>query len=217
LNEHDDYQAEMRDPVQRLLAEGGYASDERLTRCAAPVRSQAMAHDPAISDPSGTRHVRASPTAANDRDAEIGLQDDGRMGRVHIGTADQGLTLRPDVEFVGRPPDVVDAELRLSGLSASVRVVHHYATGFTDLADFFDRLADDWRGWAGVRHWESLEGDLRLEAEHVHRHVRLRVIVRRPLADWGNEGWSATGDLTVDPGEQLAHIAKDVRSLSEGS
>jgi hypothetical protein len=95
--------------------------------------------------------------------------------------------------------------------------VHNYTTGFTDLADFFDGLADDWRGWTGVRHWESVEGDLKLEAEHIHGHVRLRVIVRRPVADWGNDGWSATGDLRVDPGEQLTQIAKNVRSLSEGS
>jgi hypothetical protein len=35
------------------------------------------------------------------------------------------------------------ADLRLDGLAASVTVVHHYATGFRDLADFFEKQAQD--------------------------------------------------------------------------
>jgi hypothetical protein len=64
--------------------------------------------------------------------------------------------------------DVGGAGRVQDGLSASGRVVHNYATGFEDLADFFQKQADDWRGWAGTRRWESLEGDLEVEARHLY-------------------------------------------------
>jgi hypothetical protein len=72
------------------------------------------------------------------------------------------------------------------------------------LVDFFTDLERDRRGWDGVRIWESLEGDLRIEARHEYGHVRLRVTLRHSIAEWGSAGWSATADLTVDPGEQLS-------------
>lgn len=59
--------------------------------------------------------------------------------------------------------------------------------------------------------------DLRIEAHHRYGHVQLRVTLRRALVDWGNDGWIATGDLTIEPGEQLTQIAEDVRCLSDGS
>lgn len=139
------------------------------------------------------------------------------MPRVRIGGEHVCLLLTPDVDYVSRPPEVVVAELELQGLVASVRVIHNYSTGFLDLADFFRGLAADWRGWTGVRRWESIEGDLRIEARHKYGHVQLRVTLRRAQAGWGNEGWSATGDLTIEPGEQLTQIAEDVRRLSDGS
>ena len=84
------------------------------------------------------------------------------------------------------------------------------------LADFFQKQADDWRGWAETRRWESLEGDLGVEARHLYGHVQLGVTMRRVRSDWDNHGWTATGDLTIEPGEQLTQIAKGVRSLAAG-
>jgi len=139
------------------------------------------------------------------------------MPRVRIGEEGVCLLLTPDVDLVSRPPEVVVAELELPGLVASVRVVTNYATGFSDLVDFFGGLAADWRGWTGVRRWESIEGDLRIDALHKYGHVQLRVTLRRSRADWGNDGWSATGDLTIEPGEQLTQIAEDVKRLSDGA
>jgi hypothetical protein len=53
------------------------------------------------------------------------------------------------------PPEYVAAELHADGLSATSEVIRHYANGFQDLVDFFRELASDWRGWTGVREWES--------------------------------------------------------------
>ncbi|HEY0691534.1 MAG TPA: DUF6228 family protein [Kribbella sp.] len=137
------------------------------------------------------------------------------MAMVRVGSDPNYLLLTAD-DSAGGAPQFLVAELHLDGLSASGRVVHNYATGFEDLADFFQRQADDWRGWAGTRRWESLEGDLEVEARHLYGLVQLRVTMRRVRSDWGNHGWTATGDLTIEPGEQLTQIAKGVRSLAAG-
>jgi hypothetical protein len=137
------------------------------------------------------------------------------MPDVKIGTDDRHLLLTR-LDPRDAPLASIAAELRLEGLAASVIVVHHYASGFQDLADFFQRHAQDWRGWEGTRDWSSLEGDLRIEARHEYGHVQLRVVLRRARADRGNHGWVATGDLTIDPGEQLTRAAADVTTFVAG-
>ena len=96
------------------------------------------------------------------------------MPEVRIGTQDEFLRLAPEPE-VGAPDRVV-ATLQLHGVTATRSV--ESLTGFPDLADFFRAMADDWRGWPEVRTWESLEGDLRMEARHQYGHVRLTVTVK---------------------------------------
>ncbi|WP_245192004.1 DUF6228 family protein [Amycolatopsis azurea] len=78
------------------------------------------------------------------------------MTQTRIGSNHDFLQLTVDAAESG-PPLYLLAELQLHGLSASVQVVHSYVTGFADLAEFFQQHVDDWRGWDGVRTWESLE------------------------------------------------------------
>ncbi|MFI7117380.1 DUF6228 family protein [Amycolatopsis sp. NPDC049868] len=138
------------------------------------------------------------------------------MIQARIGSDHDFLRLTADAAE-GGPPRFLLAELQLHGLSASVRVVQHYASGFADLAEFFQRHVDDWRGWDGVRTWESLECDLKIDASHQHGHVQLRVTIQRFQPDWGNEGWTATGDLTIEPGEQLSQVAQEIKALATGT
>ncbi|HSV38314.1 MAG TPA: DUF6228 family protein [Nocardioidaceae bacterium] len=137
------------------------------------------------------------------------------MRDVRIGTDHHHLQLTP-LDPVDAPPQSLIADLRLDGLVATVTVVHGYSSGFQDLADFFEQHERDWRGWEGTREWNSLEGDLRIEARHEYGHVQLRVTLRRSLADWGDDGWVAAGDLTIDPGEQLTRVAADLKSFAAG-
>jgi hypothetical protein len=65
-------------------------------------------------------------------------------------------------------PEYVTATIRLDGLEATAHVVSNFANGFQGLADFFAALEADWRGWSGSRRWESLEGELSIEARHQH-------------------------------------------------
>lgn len=109
------------------------------------------------------------------------------------------------------------ANLVDDGLSATKRVYAHYASGWCDLAAFFAGLATDWRGWSGTREWVSLESDLKIEARHEYGHVQLHVTVSQDRADWGNHGWQASADLTLEPGEQLSRVASELRDLVESS
>lgn len=136
------------------------------------------------------------------------------MPEVSIGTRVEGLLLTPEPS-VGAPNSVL-ATLRLDGLEAKRRVANNYATGFQDLADFFAGLADDWRGWTGARRWESLEGDLTINARHQRSHVVLKIELRCDRFDWDNDGWRVVGDVTIDPGEQLSRVVRDLALFARG-
>ena len=103
----------------------------------------------------------------------------------------------------------VVVRLRVPGLDASLRVPAHYATGFEDLVAFVNGLASDCRGWQGERAYESLEHDLRVTAIH-DGHIRLVVQLRETSVP---DGWSATGVVPLDPGEEMTRAAQDVAAL----
>ena len=103
----------------------------------------------------------------------------------------------------------VAVRLRVPGLDASLRVSAHYATGFDELVAFVNGLASDWRGWQGERTCESLEHDLRLTATH-DGHIQLVVQLRETSVP---DGWSATGAVQLDPGEEMTRAAQDVAAL----
>ena len=133
------------------------------------------------------------------------------MTTVALGSGPAQLLLTPVVEHGSAVPHSLTAQLRLDSLLATQTVEQHYASGFADLASFFESLANDWRGWAGPRRWESLEGELELVAIH-DGHVRLNVTLR---AAHPND-WRATGTVTIDPGEPLSAVARDVRGMTSG-
>jgi hypothetical protein len=130
------------------------------------------------------------------------------MSVVRIGTADECLllALEPAVGALQR----LIATFRLDGLSASIVVANHPDSGFRNLVEFFQRLADDWRGWPDIRSWKSEERNLQIDARHVG-HVQLTITARRYTASW-----RASGELRIQAGEQLAQIARDVAELAIG-
>jgi hypothetical protein len=138
----------------------------------------------------------------------------GAVPEIRIGPATGALILSREAAL--GPPKSLLATLRLDGLEATCRVVPSYATGFRDLADFFAAMAADWRGWPDVRRWESLEGELAIDASHRSGRVVLKIHLRSDRAGWVNDGWRVTGDVTIDPGEQLFAAARDVALLADG-
>lgn len=81
--------------------------------------------------------------------------------------------------------------------------------GCDGLDKFWRELAEDWRGWEGIRSWKSLEGELELSATSDRLgHVTLEV---RP-----DEGapfqWWVYGVISLDAG-QLDSIAAAARTF----
>lgn len=58
--------------------------------------------------------------------------------------------------------------------------------------------------------YESLEGDLRLEAAHTGSHVELAFTLQDPSF---HDSWSVRGKLTVNPGEELREVSEDLIDL----
>lgn len=158
---------------------------------------------------SGRSSLRTSARPRGSRHGRSFRETLRPVDSVDIGSAGSRLRLSPEPD--DPTFDHLVADLADDGLSATKRVYVHYASGWGDLAAFFAGLATDWRGWSGTREWISLESDLKIEARHEHGHVQLNVTLSQDRADWGNHGWHASADLTLEPGEQLSRVADELR------
>jgi hypothetical protein len=100
-----------------------------------------------------------------------------------------------------------EVTLRGPGLVAN-RTVFMFA--FSGLPRYFAELAQSWRGWEGVKAWESPEHDLTIEATFTPGgHDRLRFIARNgPIPTW-----KASVEVDVEAGEEMARIARTVQNL----
>lgn len=123
---------------------------------------------------------------------------------------------------MGQPPQLTFANVRretsgeiagvtvsvaLEGLSAR-REVYLYTSA--DLRRYFNGLATAWRGWSGTRTYESIEGELLLEARHTGSHVELHFTLQDRLSP---KGWCIRGKLTLDAGEELSRASEDIQAL----
>jgi Family of unknown function (DUF6228) len=81
-----------------------------------------------------------------------------------------------------------------------------------DPARFMAGLAADWRGWDGKRIWKALEGEMEIEASHDGSRVLISVTVRRPDMTFAEDAWCARIAFTLEPGEQLAGVARDLEA-----
>jgi hypothetical protein len=136
------------------------------------------------------------------------------VSEVLIGSGGESLTLT----HCDSDHDTVLAELRVGAFSASQRVYHGWPSGFADLAAFFESLSRDWLGWDGERRWDSVEDDLGIGASWKSGHVHLRITLREEDPARNDRWrWEATAWVTLEPGEQLTHVATDVRKLFDRS
>lgn len=99
------------------------------------------------------------------------------------------------------------------GLSARVdEAVSAVWEGAPDLPAFLEALAEDFRGWSGVRTWQSLESDLTITAAfRSGGHVGLTWTLRPWPAKHG--GWSTRVTTWQEAGEQMTTLAGDVRDF----
>ena len=97
-------------------------------------------------------------------------------------------------------------QMQASGDVSDIRVPDSDET--PSLPGYFKRLADDWKGWEGIREWESVDQRLRLgcttdRTGHAHLAVSLRG--DRFL----NPQWEATVSVVLDV-EQRRRVARDI-------
>jgi hypothetical protein len=105
-----------------------------------------------------------------------------------------------------------DVELTDAGLTATTTTTIG-VFGSVELDAFLYGLADEWRGWDGVRSWRSMEGELLIDATHDRtRRVSLDVTVQPPQT-LGAPSWSARCLFEVEPGAQLVEIANQIATL----
>jgi hypothetical protein len=107
-------------------------------------------------------------------------------------------------------------EIRSDGLIARTIATIDSTTPHT-LAEFFAQLEADWRGWDGERRWRALEG-LAIEARHDGGHVLVAVTVThswysRQVQAMTRDEWSARVTFSLEPGEQLRTVARELASL----
>lgn len=93
------------------------------------------------------------------------------------------------------------AEIRADGLTCDHAALSLRGDG---LALFLASLVADWTGWAGTRRWESLRGELSIEASHRGHAVELLFIAKQgePL-----DAWQLRLPVHVNPGEPLSRLA----------
>ena len=74
-------------------------------------------------------------------------------------------------------------------------------------------LAESFHGWDGVRSWESLEQDLRIDAMHDGLgHVSLRFVIRGPRG-YEPGAWEASVMVTLDAGEDMRSLVAELADL----
>jgi hypothetical protein len=106
------------------------------------------------------------------------------------------------------PLELASVQLQVGGASASTDIEDPYKTGFAELTNFFAGLANDWRGWQGIRSWQSVEGHFRIDAQHDgHAQLDISMLESHPGR------WSFKARLTFDAGEQVRQAAEDLQQF----
>ncbi|GAB0107943.1 hypothetical protein JMUB6875_69460 [Nocardia sp. JMUB6875] len=100
----------------------------------------------------------------------------------------------------------VCVELSGDGMVASMHgLILDYVNG-RSLPGFLSTLERDFAGWQGIRTWESMNHELRIEARHLTLgHVRLDWTLNRQPSE--SLTWAATVATYLEAGEQLRQFA----------
>lgn len=107
-----------------------------------------------------------------------------------------------------RPPDYIKVSLRSAGLEAASTI---FVYGKSEMADFFQGLADSWRGWTGTQEWSSINHDLEFSCTHDGIGEVTVIATLRPYPPL--DRWKASITFALDGASALERLASDLRAL----
>jgi len=136
--------------------------------------------------------------------------DEVRFGAVGDGTS--ARLFNPERHQSGSV-DYFTIELGDRSASARLRVYAHDASR---LAELFESMASEWRGWPGEKRWHSPESEFELVATADGRgHVAVQIRLTPPTSPYPPP-WRFECRLPLEAG-QLDRVAEQVRSFVDGS
>lgn len=98
--------------------------------------------------------------------------------------------------------------LKVKDLLASAKIYSFQP--YSGLAQFFEDLAANWKGWKGEKRWQSLEGEFVLSCTSDGLgHVAIDVVLKSGFCD---DDWSVHTVINVDAG-QLEEIAINIKQF----
>jgi hypothetical protein len=131
-------------------------------------------------------------------------------------TAGDGSEIRLVFSAPQRPwsDEIVDYLVDVGGAGLEARAVVTSLEG-DSLADYFADLAEEFKGWSGIRQWRSLEDQLRVEARWGSRgHVTLTFRLRPKAYD---VPWDLSIDVDVEAGAEMEALSVAVANFFEAA
>ena len=111
-----------------------------------------------------------------------------------------------------QPGEYLTVELTGPHLAASSSRVYLYDPA--PFIQFFEEMAEQWRGWNGVKHWHSVERDFDLKCSSDGLgHITIEVtLCSGPYP----EDWTVSAMVSLEAG-QLHSIATQIRNFIQSS
>ncbi|NKX90935.1 DUF6228 family protein [Nocardia coubleae] len=98
------------------------------------------------------------------------------------------------------------------GLAAELHQVTVSLLGDRELVSFFESLGADFAGCDGVRVWESVDRDLRIEAVFGSRGYVGLTWTLRPWRQ-ADDAWTASTTVVLEAGAQMLQFATDLGAV----
>ena len=140
------------------------------------------------------------------------------------------MTAQPDSIAIGREAEallvigaarrqypgsaIMPAHLSAPGLEVHRSIeLEGWSNASRGLTAFFDELAAQWNGWAGVKKWSDDNATFGFSATHDRKGLIVLVVEVANLPHDAPGMWSARISVPVEPGA-LDHIAARMRDLA---
>lgn len=95
-------------------------------------------------------------------------------------------------------------------MNAATTVIASTESGGDGLAKFMHGLAQDFRGWEGVRTWRSIEDQLLVAATWATGgHVELMLRIKPSIYD----KWELATSFDIEAGEEMANLAASIEAF----